>query len=74
MSSGTENICVFGTDGKPVKLTKVYHLISSSKFPGMAGKPKMLVVETCSGGMQLFDQTIINRIPVVTFAGYIFWP
>lgn len=49
MSHGTENDDISGTDGKPVKLTEVYDLLSATKFPAMAGKPKMVILQACSG-------------------------
>lgn len=41
---------IFGIDEKPVRLTDIYHLLSSSKFPGMAGKPKMVVIQAGGRG------------------------
>lgn len=50
MSHGTENDCVYGTDEQLVRLTDVYDLLSSPKFPLMTGKPKLVIVQACSGG------------------------
>lgn len=49
MSYGTENDYIVGTDGDLVRLGDVYDLLSSPRFPGMAGKPKMVIVQACSG-------------------------
>lgn len=64
MSHGTENDCVFGTDGKLVKLTDLYDLLSTPKFPHMAGKPKLVIVQACSGGTLLL-QARHNDIPII---------
>jgi len=50
MSHGSENNLIHGTDMKPIKLTTVFDLLTPLNFPGMAGKPKMVVLEVCSGG------------------------
>lgn len=39
------------TDGKTcsLKLTDIYKQLSNKNFPMMAGKPKWVIVEACSG-------------------------
>lgn len=49
--SGDDFIC--GSDGARVSLKSVYALLSPFNFPGMAGKPKVVVIETCKGGKWL---------------------
>jgi len=33
----------------------VYDLLTPLNFPGMAGKPKVVILEVCSGGNQLIQ-------------------
>ncbi|XP_067931058.1 cell death protein 3-like [Watersipora subatra] len=39
-----------GSDGVPVPRTSIFDLLSASQFPSMAGKPKLLIFQACSGG------------------------
>jgi len=48
-SHGAEN-CVAGVDGKLVKLTDIYNLLSPRNFPAMQGKPKLIIIQACAGG------------------------
>ena len=50
MSHGSDNDCIYGVDGSVIKLTEVYDLLSSTNFPMMADKPKLVIVQACSGG------------------------
>jgi len=50
MTHGGLNNHILGTDLKRVKLTDLYDLLSPLNFPGMAGKPKVVILEVCSGG------------------------
>jgi len=50
MTHGGLNNHIYGTDLKRVKLTDVYDLLTPLNFPGMAGKPKVVILEVCSGG------------------------
>jgi len=50
MTHGGLNNHILGTDLKRVKLTDVYDLLTPLNFPGMAGKPKVVILEVCSGG------------------------
>jgi len=49
MTHGGVNNYIYGVDGKRVKLTDVYDLLTPLKFPGMTGKPKIVILEACSG-------------------------
>jgi len=53
MTHGGLNNYICGTDLKRVKLTDVYDLLTPFNFTGMAGKPKVVILETCSGGKKL---------------------
>ena len=50
MSHGAPNDCIVGTDGKSVTLKDIVDLLSPIKFPMMSGKPKLVVIQACSGG------------------------
>jgi len=56
MSHGGLNNHIYGTDLKRVKLTDVYDLLTLLDFPGMAGKPKVVILEVCSGGNCLLQE------------------
>jgi len=49
MTHGDVDSFIYGVDGKRVKLTDVYDLLTPLKFPGMSGKPKIVILEACSG-------------------------
>jgi len=49
MTHGAENQ-VYGKDGLPVKLTNIYDLIFPYRFQSMAGKPKIVIFQSCAGG------------------------
>jgi hypothetical protein len=34
-----------------LKLVDIYRLLSSQNFPAMRGKPKMVILQACSGGV-----------------------
>ena len=48
-SHGSEGTIV-GSDGKNVKLSEIYKLLSPKNFPAMRGKPKLIVIQACAGG------------------------
>ena len=50
MSHGVPNDCIVGTDGKSVTLRDIVDLLSPINFPMMAGKPKLVAIQACSGG------------------------
>lgn len=60
-SHGTEN-GIAGVDGKLVKLTDIFELLSARNFPSMQGKPKLIVIQACAGG----KPTCITRSFVMT--------
>ena len=37
-------------DNKYIDLAYIRHLLSASNFKGMKGKPKLIIVQACSGG------------------------
>ena len=53
MSHGQRGDIILDVDKNPVDLVKVYNLLSPAKFPAMAGKPKMVIIQACSGGKKL---------------------
>ena len=50
MSQGMRGGILLDCYSQPVDLVKIRDLLSPSKFPFMKGKPKMLIVQACSGG------------------------
>lgn len=42
---------IVGKDGTHLRLVDVYRILSQQNFPEMRGKPKMIILQTCSGGM-----------------------
>ena len=50
MSMGKRGDILLDCYGQPIDLLKIKDLLSSSKFPAMKGKPKLLIVQACSGG------------------------
>ena len=44
-----------GGSYKHIRLVDIYRLLSPKEFPGMKGKPKMIILQACSGGL-------LNRI------------
>ena len=49
---------IVGHDGRHVKLVDIYRLLSSQHFPAMRGKPKLVILQTCSGGECLIRQLL----------------
>ena len=50
MSHGTRGDKILGSDSQPVDLMDIRDLLCSRSFPAMRGKPKLLIVQACSGG------------------------
>ena len=50
MSLGKRNDIILDIERKPIKLMDIYDLLSPINFPAMAGKPKLVIVQACSGG------------------------
>lgn len=53
MTHGRENDCIYGTDGKFVRLCDVYALLTPQNFPSLKGKPKLVIVQACGGSKTL---------------------
>lgn len=47
---GSEGM-IYGSDGKGIRLSDMYKLFSPKNFPAMKGKPKLIFIQACSGGM-----------------------
>jgi len=45
-----------GKDGRPAKLTDVYDLMSPYRFKSMAGKPKLVIIQACTGSKFKFQK------------------
>lgn len=56
MTHGTEND-VYGKDGLPIKHSDIFDLMSPYKFPALAGRPKILIFQACSGGIFINNMT-----------------
>lgn len=41
---------VIGVDGHHIKITDIMDLLSPKNFPAMKGKPKIIIIQACSGG------------------------
>ena len=50
MSHGLRGDIILDRNGQPVDLMKIKDLLSPHDFPAMSGKPKLMVVQACSGG------------------------
>ena len=40
---------IIGSDGKYIQLVDIYNLLSARNFPAMRGKPKLIILQACSG-------------------------
>ena len=63
MSHGDTNDRIFGADGKTIQLAEVLDLLSPLNFPTMAGKPKLVVIQACSGSK--YHCTCISFISLI---------
>ena len=59
MSHGTRGDIILDRNGQPVDLMKIKDLLSPYDFPAMSGKPKLMVVQACSGGE--FNQKLSSQ-------------
>ena len=50
MSHGIRGDIVLDRDCKPVEMIKIRDLLSPHEFSAMRGKPKLIVIQACSGG------------------------
>ena len=46
---GSEGM-ISGSDGKRIRLSDLYKLLHPKNFPAMKGKPKVIMIQACSGG------------------------
>jgi len=49
MSHGQTGDQILSHDNKLVKLGDIKHLLSASQFTAMKGKPKLIIIQACSG-------------------------
>ena len=49
MSHGMRGDVLLDRDNQEVDLVKIRDLLSPRKFPSMKGKPKLMIVQACSG-------------------------
>ena len=50
MSYGKRGNIILDVDKNPVDLVKIYELLSPANFPAMKGKPRLVIIQACSGG------------------------
>ena len=50
MSYGQRGDIILDRLGQPVDLMEIRDLLSPHNFPAMKGKPKLMVIQACSGG------------------------
>ena len=54
MSHGTRGNVIFDSNNQPVDLIDLQGLLKPMNFSAMEGKPKVIIVQACSGG-ELFS-------------------
>ena len=53
-----------GGSYKHIRLVDIYRLLSPKEFPGMKGKPKMIILQACSGGLlNLIRNMVVLEYP-----------
>ncbi|XP_075030741.1 caspase-7-like [Calonectris borealis] len=57
ISSHGEEGVIFGCDSEPVKLTRIFQILSSEKCPVLTKIPKIFFIQACRGGE--FDQGVV---------------
>ena len=50
MSHGGEDNLIYDSSNQSVSLVKIQDMLSPKNFPAMKGKPKLMVIQACSGG------------------------
>ncbi|NWX20926.1 CASP3 protein, partial [Aegotheles bennettii] len=50
ISSHGEDGVVLGCDSEPLKLARIFQLLSSEEFPGLTRIPKIFFIQACRGG------------------------
>ena len=41
---------LYGADGRGIEISRIYDTMSAYSFGKMAGKPKLIILQACSGG------------------------
>ena len=49
MSDGGRDNVIYDSNNQPVSLVNIQDMLSPRKFPAMKGKPKLMIVQACSG-------------------------
>ena len=65
MSHGTGGDMILDSQSQPVALTKIKDLLSPHNFAAMKGKPKLMIVQACSGGKYFtcnIQPTALHRV------------
>ena len=58
MSFGKRGDILLDCYGQDVDLIKIQDMLSPSQFPAMEGKPKLMIIQACSGGkLSLYNCT-----------------
>ncbi|NWS64110.1 CASP3 protein, partial [Chunga burmeisteri] len=57
ISSHGEEGLIFGCDAEPVKLTRIFQILSSEKCPGLTKIPKIFFIQACRGAE--FDKGVV---------------
>ena len=50
MSHGGRDNLIYDSNNQPVFLVKIQDMLSPKNFPAMKGKPKLMIIQACSGG------------------------
>jgi hypothetical protein len=64
MSHGTGGDMILDSQSQPVALTKIKDLLSPHNFAAMKGKPKLMIVQACSGGKYFSVVTHPAKSPI----------
>jgi hypothetical protein len=65
MSHGGSGTISVGNE--TIRLVDIYRLLSTQNFPAMRGKPKMIILQSCSGGhiLMFFSVQLCNEQSLV---------
>ena len=50
MSHGGRDNLIYDSNNQPVSLVNIQDMLSPKNFPAMKGKPKLMIIQACSGG------------------------
>ena len=50
MSHGGRDNVISDSNNQPVSLVNIQDMLSPKSFPAMKGKPKLMIIQACSGG------------------------